>query len=507
MVTEDEKLETNFLDTVTYNDLIAERMLSQGRIADANYVKSDPQVYCPPVEYSGNVQNLTGGYIVADNGGSVVVSTTEGIVTFEAPVTIESLVPQVGEFVDPDTLDTYTDQYITVYDAVLQDYVRVTDSVISSNGTNIVVDHSIGRLYVDPSTNHGYLLLDGAAVDLSDGADTHTLIEGTVQGVGGASVPLTPQGTVTVTKEGGREVTGQQDTVGFTTTTNPEEQPMAPENVFQMPPDTESVPFVTRQTLAYDQCITPYDDIDPPIHIRSHSTDNGITSIIFDVAQVYKVDDISWVAVDIPNDPSSPTTSDGTCLKVEDVGPGFDDQLAGFSAQCDAGGQLIVDVHIHDGNKAIGQIDIAAQGKCKCPRSIYKNDPQRCIDDYNCSPDRTYMVPERCEPSNDIFSNNKCHFRYAVNCNAYAQAAPARRRLQSIDPSQEGDEEPLFGGSNVFGKCTHRRTKRADGTVVYRNFKFGNGIQNANLNVEGVNGNERGLRGPVRRHNLEVIDM
>ena len=299
---------------------------------------------------------------------------------------------------------------------------------------------------------------------------------------------------------------------------------MAPEQVYQMPPDTNSDAYVTRQLHSYDQCTTNIDI--NPIHIRSHSTDgNGITSINFDVAQVYKATDtISWVAVDIPNDPSSPTTSDGACLKVNEISHGFDSRLAGFSAQCDDNGQLIVDVHIHDGSKPISQSDIEA---CSCPRKVLRADPQQCIDNYNCTPDRTDMVPDRCEPSQDVFANNKCHFRYAVNCAALA--APARRRLQSIGlpsppaivtpvPTEEGrimvqveeGEEPLFGGSNVFKKCTHRRTKRADGTVVYNNFKFGNGIQNGGLIVEGANGNgnERGLRGPpVRKHNLQVINM
>ena len=510
-------LETSFLDTITYNDLIAERTLSQGRIADANYVSSDPQIYCPTETSTGNVQDIDGGYTLSDDGTTVVVSDTNGIVTFQSPVTITTLTPQVGEFVDPDTLEPYTDEYITVFDAVLQDYVNVTDSVISSSGGNIVVDHSIGSLYVDPTNNQGHLLLDGAAVDLSDASDTHTLIEGTVIGVGAASVPLTPQGTTTMTQEGGLETTGEDDPNSYTTTTDPAEQPMAPENTYQLPPDTNSDSYVTRQLHSYDQCATTIDT--NPIHIRSHSTDgSGVTSINFDVAQVYKaVDTISWVAVDIPVDPAAPTTSDGACRKVNEISHGFDTRMADFNAQCDANGQLVVDVHIHDGSKGISQSDIE---KCSCPRKVYRADPQQCIDDYSCVADRTNMVPDRCEPSQDIFANNKCHFRYVVDCNALPTA---RRRLQSIGPAPpaivtpvptekgrvlvQEEGEPLFGGSNVFKECIHRRTKRADGKVIFNNFKFGNGIQNAGLIVDGANGNERGLRGPVWNHNLEVINV
>jgi hypothetical protein len=524
---EGEKLDTSYLDTVTYNDLIAERMLSQARIAEANYVSSDPMVFCPTETTTGNLLSVEGGYTMSDDGTYVVVSDTNDIVTFLSPVTVTTLVPQVGEFVNPDTGETYIDEYITIWDAILQDFVNVTDTVVSSDGGNVQVDRSIGNLYVDPSTSQvvntadgaievfqGTMLLDGAAAVLSNPDDTHTLITGQVVGVGVSSVKLTPQGTTTINSDGGLEVSGQSDPDGFTQTTDPSTTPYAPEQVYQMPPYSDDQPnpadpFVARQLVEYDNCLTDYSENNAagrrwnPFVIKSH----GSGTVTFDVHQIYKASSISWVAVDYVG-PSGAET----CTKGEELVPNSNEVMSGFVAKCDANGQAIVWVHIHDGSRYIGQ-----QGIPKCKGSTS-----------NCTPDHTDKIPGRCEPSQDIYANNKCHFRYAIDCSALPTTM-ARRRLQSIGgpvpppivtPAAaergrvlvQNEEGPLFG--NVFQECIHRRTKRADGKVIYNNFKFGNGIQNAGLPVEDADagGNQRGLlgkllRGRTRRNDLEVINV
>ena len=315
-----------------------------------------------------------------------------------------------------------------------------------------------------------------------------------------------------MTSDGGLEVTGLENPNGFTQNTNPDQPPMAPEQQYQMPPDTDTVGFTTRHLVEYDSCIASVNNPNygnDPIHIRSHNPGAGTVS--FDVFQVYKASEISWVAVDYID-----STGSENCRKVNSIDHVFDERMKDFTAQCDANGQAEVWIHIHDGSKAIGQADMVCNKK---------KDPICPI------PDHTDMIPARCEPSQDIEANNKCHFRYVIDCNAVFASTAGRRRLQSIEGPGPGpglqrpggplppaivtpvetekgrvlvkEGLPLFGAS-VFKECTHRRTKRADGQVIYNNFKFGNGIQNAGLEA---NGNERGLRGPRRSHNLEVIDI
>ena len=296
---------------------------------------------------------------------------------------------------------------------------------------------------------------------------------------------------------------------------------MAPDQQYQMPPETDTVGFTTRQLVEYDSCIASANDPtygDDPIHVRSYNA-AGSGTVTFDVFQVYKESEIGWVAVDYID-----STGTETCRKVDSIAHVFDERMKGFTAQC-VNGQAEVWIHIHDGSKSIGQADMV----CK------KNKDPICP-----IPDHTDMIPARCNPSQNIMANNKCHFRYVIDCNAVFASA-GRRRLQSIEGPGPGlgpglqlqpggpsppaivtpvetekgrvlvkEGLPLFG-SSVFKECTHRRTKRADGKVIYNNYKFGNGIQNAGLNLDGggANGNERGLRGQVRgqNHNLEVIDI